>query len=277
MRSLQHRFIVLIMALPLALAACGSSSSGTGSEGSAPGAPITLNVFAAASLTEAFKVEAQDFMKAHTNVMVNFNFAGSNTLAQQIINGAPADVFASANTAQMDAVVTGGEVAPTSVQNFAHNKLVLITPLANPAKIAQLKDLAKAGLRIVLGAKGVPIGDYATQFLANASKDPAYGPSFQANVLKNVVSYETDVRAVLTKVQLGEADAGIVYTTDAASATSAINQIPIPDTLNVIATYPVAPIQMSAHLDIARQFIADLLSAQGQATLTKYGFLPANG
>jgi molybdate transport system substrate-binding protein len=275
MSSLRRAFMILLLALPLALAACGSSS--TGANTSAPAAPITLNVFAAASLLDAFKTEAQAFQKAHTNVSVNFNFGGSNTLAQQITNGAPADVFASANTTQMSVVVMGGQVDQATVQNFARNKLVIITPKANPGKVTQPQDLAKSGLKIVLGAKGVPVGDYATQFLAKASKDPSYGAAYQANVTKNVVSYETDVKAVLTKVQLNEADAGIVYTTDAATAASALNQITVPDTLNVIATYPIAPIKASKQLATAQQFIAYILSSDGQATLEKYGFLPANG
>jgi molybdate transport system substrate-binding protein len=275
MPLLRRVLIAIFMTLPLVLTACGSSSAGPTS--SSVGPPVTLNVFAAASLTEAFTTEKQAFQTAHPNVNIVYNFGGSNTLAQQITNGAPADVFASANTTQMKVVVTGGEVDQNAVQTFARNKLVIITPQANPAKITQPQDLAKAGIKIVLGAKGVPVGDYAMQFFANASKDPSYGATYQASVIKNVVSYETDVKVVLSKVQLGEADAGIVYTTDAASATGAINQITIPDNLNVIATYPIAPIKASAHLDVANEFITDLLSTAGEANLAKYGFLPPNG
>ncbi len=273
MRSLHRALMLILLAVPLALAACGSSTAPSASTT----APVTLNVFAAASLTTAFKAEAQAFQQAHPQVTVTYNFGGSNTLAQQIVNGAPADVFASANTTQMTVVVTGGEVDKGTVHTFVRNKLVIITPSANPGKITQPQDLAKAGLKIVLGAKGVPVGDYGMQFLANASKDPSYGATYQANVLKNVVSYETDVKAVLTKVQLNEADAGIVYTTDAASASGMVNQIAIPDALNVIATYPIAPIKASMHADAANQFVTYILSAEGQATLAKYGFLPANG
>nr|MBA3826962.1 molybdate ABC transporter substrate-binding protein [Ktedonobacterales bacterium] len=261
MQPLRRTLMLLMVALPLALAACGGSSSAAPAT-SPTGAPITLNVFAAASLTGAFKDAIRAFEKTHTNVTVVPNFGGSNTLAQQITNGAPADVFASANTTQMTVVVTGGAVDQGAVKNFARNKLVIITPKANIGKITQPQDLAKAGLKIVLGAKGVPVGDYGVQFLANASKDPSYGAAYQANVLKNVVSYETDVKAVLNKVQLGEADAGIVYTTDAATAAGAVSQITIPDTLNVIATYPIAPIKASAHLDVANQFVSAILAAE---------------
>jgi molybdate transport system substrate-binding protein len=235
---------------------------------------VTLNVFAAASLTAAFGEIGKAFEAANPGVTVVNDFAGSQQLAQQINQGAPADVFASANTAQMTAVITTGEVISGSQQVFVRNLLVVITPKDNPGKIAQLKDLANPGLKLVLADKTVPVGGYALTFLDKASKDASFGADYKANVLKNVVSYENDVKAVVAKVQLGEADAGIVYTTDAASADqSKVSQIAIPNALNVIAVYPIAPVKSSPNPDVANAYIAYVLSAQGQATLAKYGFM----
>jgi molybdate transport system substrate-binding protein len=152
---------------------------------------------------------------------------------------------------------------------------VVIYPTDNPGKIAKLQDLAKPGLKLVLADKSVPVGAYALTFMDNAAKDPTFTPTYKAGVLKNVVSYETDVKAVLAKVQLGEADAGIVYTTDAASADPGkVTQLAIPNALNVIAKYPIAPVTSSPNPDVAKVYIAYVLSPAGQATLAKYGFMP---
>jgi molybdate transport system substrate-binding protein len=254
----------------LALGACGASTAGGGTSA----APMTLNVFAASSLTEAFTAMQATFQAAHRNVTITYNFGGSDTLATQITQGAPADVFASANTKQMDVVVKGGEVTGASVKTFAHNRLVVIYPKANPAHLQTLQDLAKPNLKLDLAANTVPVGQYALDFLTKASADPAFGADFKANVLKNVVSYETDVKAVLTKVSLGEADAGIVYTTDAATQADSVETIAIPDALNSIAVYPIAPVKNSMHVDLAAQFTDYVSSSDGQAALAKSGFLP---
>jgi molybdate transport system substrate-binding protein len=252
------------------LSACDSSTS----SGTTTAAPVTLNVFAAASLTDAFNTIQTKFHAAHSNVTITYNFAGSDALATQITQGAPADVFASANTTQMNVTVKGGQVASSSVKTFAHNRLVVIYPSANPGNVATLQDLAKSGLRLDLAANTVPVGQYALDFLTKASADPSFGASFKANVLKNVVSYETDVKSVLTKVSLGEADAGIVYTTDAATKTdNSIKSITIPDTLNTIALYPIAPVKASTHADVAQQFVDYVVGSDGQAVLAQYGFI----
>jgi molybdate transport system substrate-binding protein len=264
--------LVATLASGLAFAGCGTSSAG----GDPSAAPVALKVFAAASLTEAFTAMQPSFQAAHRNVTISYNFGGSDTLATQIAQGAPADVFASANTKQMDTVVKGGQVAGASAQTFAHNRLVVIYPTANPANLRTLQDLARPHLKLDLAASTVPVGQYALDFLTKASADPAYGASFKADVLKNVVSYETDVKVVLAKVSLGEADAGIVYTTDAATKSGSVGTISIPDNLNSIAVYPIAPIAGSAHADLAAQFVGYAGSPDGQATLTRYGFLPAN-
>ena len=235
----------------------------------------TLYVFAAASLTEAFEGIARSFEDSHPGTRVVLNFAGSQQLAQQIIQGAPADVFASANQKQIDAVIADGRIAPGAAQSFAQNLLVVIVPKDNPAKITRLQDLSSADLRLVLAAKEVPVGKYSIEFLDKASQDINFDPAYRAAVLKNVVSYEDNVKAVLSKVALGEADAGIIYLSDISADNAArIFQIKIPNDLNVIATYPIAPVQDSANGELAAAFIASVLSAEGQSSLANYGFIP---
>ena len=236
---------------------------------------VSLTVFAAASLNAAFKEIGNAFEAAHPGVTMVYNFAGSQQLAQQINQGAPADVFASANQLQMTNAVSGGRILSETQQIFVMNRLVVITPTRNPASINNLQDLAKPGLKLVLADKSVPAGQYASDFLDLAAKDPSFGVNFKARVLNNVVSYENDVKAVLTKVELGEGDAGIVYTTDAAGAgPEKVGQLVIPDALNVIAAYPIAPVKDSPHEELAREFISYVLSADGQKTLAKFGFIP---
>src|SRR5262249_77463 len=161
------------------------------------------------SLTDAFKAIGQQFGAANGGTTPTFNFAGSDQLATQITQGAPADVFASANTRQMDVVITAGDVVSGTQRTFVRNRLVVVYPKGNPGKLTGLKDLANPGLKIVLANKSVPVGGYALDFLAKASKLPAYTAEFSPTVLKNVVSYEENVKAVLSKITLGEADAGI--------------------------------------------------------------------
>ncbi len=236
----------------------------------------TLTVMAAASLTAAFQEIGKEFESQHSGVKVEFNFAGSQQLAQQIGQSAPADVFASANTAQMDEVVKTGQVDAGAPKVFVMNRLVVIYPKANPAKINRLQDLAKPGLKIDLAAKEGPVGQYALDFMDKASKDASFGAAYKDDVIKNVVSYEDNVKAVLTKVSLGEADAGIVYTTDAAAAPAGtIEQLAIPDAFNVIASYPIAVIKTSKSPDLAKAFVDMVLSQTGQDILKKYGFIPA--
>ena len=146
-------------------------------------------------------------------------------------------------------------------------------PKDNPAKISALADLAKPGLKLDVADKSVPVGQYTLDMLAKMSKDPAYGADFQANVLKNVVSNETDVKAVVAKVSLGEADAGVVYTTDASSGADKLSILTVPDQFNQIATYPIAVIANVPQSELARQFVAFVLSAAGQQTMAHHGFI----
>lgn len=256
-------------ATPAATVAAATPVAAT--EPAAEAEAVTLTVFAAASLTDAFSEIGADFSTANPGVTVVFNFAGSNQLATQIGQGAPADVFASANTAQMDVAVEAGRVDAGAPQIFVTNRLVVVYPADNPAGIAGLADLANPDTLLVLAAEEVPAGRYSLEFLDLAAADPAFGASFKDDVLGNVVSYEENVRSVLNKVALGEADAGIVYTSDLVGV-EGVAGLEIPDALNVLAEYPIAPLNDSAQADVAAAFVDLVLSDVGQGILAAYGF-----
>lgn len=270
-----------LLLLSLLLVSCASpatsSQNATTSGSEASGAAITLNVYAAASLTDAFREIGDDFVKANPATEVVFNFAGSNQLATQIGEGAPADVFASANAAQMEAAIASGRIVSGTQTTFAHNRLIIVAPGDNPAGLATLQDLATPGVKVVLAADAVPVGQYSLAFLDKAADDSSLGPGYRDAVLANVVSFEQNVRAVLTKVALGEADAGIVYSSDVGAAAEDVVQIAIPDPLNTIADYPVAPLADSPHPAAAQQFVDYLLAPAGQQVLVKYGFIATGG
>ena len=238
--------------------------------------PRTLTVLAAASLKDSFTEMAGLFESRNPGVTVSLSFAGSQQLAQQIDQGAPADVFASASKKYIDAAVTSKRVAENAPMVFVTNRLVVIFPISNPASLSSLQDLAKTGLKTVLGDSSVPVGQYALSFLDLAVKDPIFGTDFKDKVLANVVSYETDVKSVVSKVALGEADAGIVYVTDYNIEVAKLGKLDIPDNLNTIANYPIAPISDSENTELAKAFIDLVLSADGQAIMAKYGFIPVN-
>ncbi len=271
----QRLIPALLLLSATIFAACGGSSSAATSTNTPQ--PVTLTVFAAASLKSSFTEIGNDFHAAYPSDTVTFSFAGSDALATQITQGAPADVFASANNTQMNVVVKAGQISSSTPQVFAHNRLVVVLPKNNPGNIQTLQDLAKSGVKVDLAANTVPAGQYAITFLTQASADPSFGASYKSKVLANVVSYETDVTAVLTKVSQGEVDAGIVYTTDAQTVASSVTTIAIPDALNTVAVYPIAPISASPNLTVAQQFVAYVLSSTGQTVMAKYGFLPATG
>jgi len=241
-----------------------------------PAGGQTLTVLAAASLTESFTELGRLFESRNPGVKVAFSFAGSQQLAQQLAQGAGADVFASANWKSMDAAIDAARVSRGDAETFAGNRLVIAFPNDNPAGMETLEDLAKPGLRLVLADKSAPVGQYSLDFLDRAVKEPGMDPGYKEAVLKNVVSYEENVRFVLTKVLLGEADAGIVFVTDITpDVAEDVGTIDIPDALSTIAVYPIAPIADSKNPDLARAFVALVLSPDGQAILAKYGFLPA--
>jgi molybdate transport system substrate-binding protein len=235
--------------------------------------PRTLTVFAASSLAGAFPEMGRNFEAVHPGVTVTFNFAGSGSLRTQLEQGAVADVFAPANQAEMDTLIRDNLVAANSSKIFLTNSLLIIMPADNPAKVQTLHDLARPGLKLILGDTTVPAGKYARQILANLARDPAYGTNFSTQVLANVASNETDVKQVLAKVQLGEADAGIVYVSDAVAAPQ-LKTIQFPAADNVIAKYPIAALNKAPQPDLAASFIAYVLSQEGQAVLKKWGFTP---
>jgi len=271
---------ILLLVIFLTTAACTSQAASPPPAAQAsqpPSGSKTLTVLAAASLTESFTELGTMFEARHPGVKVVFSFAGSQQLAQQLGQGAQADVFASASKKYMDSAVTARRVNQEDVKTFAKNRLVIIFPKANPAGLKQLQDLAKPGLKLDLADKSVPVGQYALDFLDKAVKDPAFDPQFKDNVIKNVVSYEDNVKSVLTKVSLDEADAGIVYVTDITAASAGkVGRLDIPDTLNIVVTYPIAPISDNQNPDLAKAFVALVLSPEGQAVLARYGFLPAS-
>ena len=251
-RSLPAAFLLL-------LTACAGSSGATDNS------PHELTVSAAASLTDAFTDIGTAFEKQNPAVTVTFNFGPSDGLAAQINEGAPVDVFASASPKWMDAVESDGP-GVRARSDFARNKLAIIVPADNPAHIEGVEDLASNGVKLVIAAAEVPAGEYARQILMNAG--------VAGRALANVVSNEEDVRAVVTKVLSGDADAGITYITDVTPELAGrITGIPIPDYENVIATYPIAVVSGSKEADLAQRFV-DYVLGRGRQTLARYGFLP---
>jgi len=228
-------------------------------------------VYAAASLTDAFTEIGKAFETEHPDVAVVFNFGGSQNLRTQIEQGAPADVFASANSKEMSTLLENNFVNANTPQIFLTNQLVVILPKNNPAGIYTLEDLSRPNLKLVLAAEEVPAGMYARQVLENLNS--MFGTEYKDKVLANVVSNEDNIRQAVTKVQLGETDASIVYVSDAVAAPE-LQRIEIPVDVNVLAEYPIAPLVESANLEMANQFIAYVLSPKGQSILKKWGFTP---
>lgn len=235
----------------------------------------TLQVFAAASLADAFSELGRLLEAGHPGLEVRFNFAGSQQLATQLGEGAAADVFASADERWMEAVREQGLLASEPVI-FARNELVVIVPRRNPGHIASLADLARRGVKLVLAAETVPAGRYARAALAKLSREPALGPEFATRVLRNTVSEEENVKAVVGKVQLGEADAGIVYRSDVSPAVArVVTRIPIPPDANVVALYPIALLRGGHAGAAARAFVELALSPRGQQVLEQRGLMRA--
>jgi molybdate transport system substrate-binding protein len=255
---LPRRLSILMLPVALLLAACGgvaAQPSPTPSQVSG-----SLTVLAAASLTQAFTRIGTDVHAKYPGIDVKFSFAGSPTLVTQIQQGAPADVFASADQANMQKVVTGGFTTGTPAV-FAHNKLEIAVQAGNPKHITSLSDLANPAVKVDVCAPGVPCGTYSTT---------TFG---KAGVKVTPVSQEQDVKSVLTKVGLGEADAGIVYVTDVKSAGSQVEGVTIPDNLNTTAEYPIAELKTTQSEPAAKAFVDYVVGTQGQKTLASFGFL----
>jgi molybdate transport system substrate-binding protein len=258
--------LFLFSAICLLFTACGSASIPTSP-------PITLKVFAAASLKASFTEIKSKYEAAHAGVTISYDFDGSQILENQLANGAAADVFASADQLHMQKASDSGLVGTSQI--FAKNKLIVIVPRNNPAKIYTLKDLANKGVKIDVADPSVPVGQYGLQVLDNLSKSAGYGPTYENSVKANFVSLETNVEAVVQKVQLDEADAGIVYQTDVTpTIMNKLSVIDIPENFNVIAQYPIAVTKHTANANEAQAFVHYILSSDGQAVLTKYHFIP---
>jgi molybdate transport system substrate-binding protein len=244
---------VSLVAAGLLASACGSGSDGANRNG--------ISVFAAASLTAAFTEVADAFMAVNPDVDVTLNFAGSSELVAQISDGAPADVFASADVATMTALTDAG-LAATDPKVFATNVAEILVERGNPEGIGSVADLAADDLIVVQCAPEVPCGSYAEQVLANAG------------VSVTPASFEENVKAVVTKVTLGEADAGIVYRTDVLAADGGADGVPIPDDVNVVAEYPIALVGDDPDRAVANSFVDFVLGADGQSILADFGFGP---
>lgn len=265
------------LCLAVALVACGGdSNSATTSGATGSGASIVsreVTVFAAASLTEAFTEIATEFEAQNPGTKVVFNFGGTPTLRTQLEQGARADVFASANVEQMDLARTS-EVVDASASIFARNSLVVIVPSENRAGVNELSDLATPGLKLVVANEDVPVGAYTRQMLTAMDGSASFGAAFSERVLDNVVSLESNVKQVVAKVELGEADAGIVYGTDVTpSVASRLQKLEVPDEFNVIASYPIALVKDRQNEVAGQAFIEFILSEAGQSILARYGFL----
>lgn len=225
-----------------------------------------LHVFAASSLTDVFEELERAFESTHPGSEVTLAFGGSQVLRLQIEQGAPADVFASADQSHMQALVRAGRIVEDEA--FAQSELALVVPLDNPAKIESFSDLPRAE-RVVLGVPAVPIGRYGRELLQRAAD--SYGPQFRTEVLSHVVSEESNVRLVRAKVELGEADAAILYRTDA-TASSGVREVPIPAVLNVRADYYMGIVEGSPRAELARRWIAFVRSPEGRRILLEHGF-----
>ena len=254
MGKLRARPAALLAVAALALAGCGDGGGG-GGDAAAPGG---IKVFAAASLTAAFTRIGEQYRSANGGAEVTFNFAGSQALATQIRQGAPADVFASADLPNMAKV----EDLVGTPRSLASNRLQIVVEQGNPEDIKGLDDLASPDLKVVVAAPEVPAGKYAAEALA------------KADVTVEPVSQEDNVKAVVTKVSLGEADAGIVYVTDVTAGGDKVEGVDIAQELNVTATYPIATVKAGRAQDEAQAFMDLALSAEGQQVLNRYGFLP---
>jgi molybdate transport system substrate-binding protein len=251
------RTLTVIATAALAVAGCGGSSSGGGgSSGSISG---TVNVFAASSLTEAFTTLGKQFEAAHPDTHVVFNFGPSSGLSEQITQGAPADVFASASTSSMDDVVAAKDAAdPTT---FAKNVMEIATPPSNPGHVSSVTDLANKSVKVAVCESDVPCGVAAAQVFANAK------------LKVKPVTEELDVKSVLSKVELGEVDAGVVYVTDVRAAGDKVKGVAIASNVNATATYPIAALSTSRNSATAQAFVDYVLSSTGASVLAADGFL----
>jgi molybdate transport system substrate-binding protein len=283
---MRPRLVALLSILVLGLAACSSSGSSASPSGAEPSAPVVtasapiasagtggeLTIYGAASLKGALEQAKTAFEAANPGTTLTVSTDSSSALETQIEQGAPADVFLSADTKNPQALVDKG-LADGGPVAFAGNKLTIVVPTSNPAGISGPADLAKAGVKVIAAGDAVPITKYATQLVTNLAKEAGYPADFAAAYSANVVSKEDNVKAVIAKIELGEGDAGIVYVTDAKASTK-VKTIDVPDTANVPATYTGVVIKASKNSAAAKAFLDWFAGPAGQTILGGFGFLP---
>jgi molybdate transport system substrate-binding protein len=281
---MRSRIFLTLFAVAL-VAACGSSgapapvataqqSAAPSVDGSSPAsaAAVELTIFAAASLAGVLEEVKGAYEAAHPGTALTLSTDSSAALATQIEQGAPADVFLSADTTNPKKLVDGGFSAGEAV-TFAANRLTIVAPADNPARIASPADLGRPGVKIIAAGDEVPITTYAQQLVANLAKGAGYPAGFEAAYAANVVSKEDNVKAVIGKIEIGEGDAAIVYVTDAKASTG-VTTVAVPDAVNVTARYAGIVVAASPDQEPARLFLGWLTGPDGQAVLSRFGFLP---
>jgi molybdate transport system substrate-binding protein len=268
--------LAVVAALVASACSTAATSAPAGASSSAAGTlPSTaaggLTIYAAASLSAAFRDLAAAY-RAATGTAITLSFDASSALEAQIEQGAPADILASADTANPGKLVKANLAAGTPV-TFAGNALTIIVPGSGPTAVSSPRDLGKAGVKVIGAGDSVPITKYANQLIANLAKEPGYPADYAAQVKANTVSKEDNVSAVVAKVELGEGDGAIVYVTDA-KGSSKVTPLPVPPGANVSATYGAVAVKASKHPDAAASFISWLAGPEARAILATYGFLP---
>jgi molybdate transport system substrate-binding protein len=269
------RFLTALMSaiVLVGFTGCGQSSDNSGSDGGDKKQGRTLTIFAASSLIDAFGELGKTFEKQNEGVEVKQSFESSSTLLIQIQQGAPADVFASAAQEEMDTAMKDGLVA-RKPEVFVKNREIIMVPNDNPANIQSFQDVANPGVRLVLAQRDVPAADYALQILDKANA--RYGDNFEKQVLSNVVSRESDVRASVNRVVVGDADATFGYASDyTIDIRDRVMVVPIPPDLNIIATYPIAALKGAKDPELAKKWVELVTSKEGQHVLQKWNFEPA--
>jgi len=282
---MRSRLAVLVATLAFVLAACSSGASPSPRSPSAtpaatpssapasatPAAAIDLTIYGAASLKGALDKARATYEAANPGVTLTISTDASSALETKIEQGAPADVFLAADTANPTKLVDRGLTEGQAV-NFAGNRLTVIVPTSNPASIQTPADLAKAGVKVIAAGDAVPITKYATQLVDNLAREPGYPADFVTAYAANIVSREDNAKAVVAKIELGEGDAGIVYVTDAKASTN-VATVDVPDSANVLATYAGVVVKASPNAAAAQAFLTWFAGPAGQAILASFGFL----
>jgi molybdate transport system substrate-binding protein len=264
------RLVAAIAIIVAVVAAC--SRSGSAASAASPPAGGELTILAAASLKGALEQARTAYAATHPGTTLTISTDSSSALETQVEQGAPADVFLSADTTNPRKLVDKGLAVGDPV-TFAANELTIIVPIANPAGITTPADLARPGVKVIAAGDKVPITTYATEVVHNLAREAGYPADFAAAYAANVASKEDNVKAIVAKVELGEGDAGIVYVTDA-NASDKVSTVDVPDTANVPATYDGVVVKTSRDAEAARAFLAWLAGPDGQAILAGLGFLP---